>query len=156
MLLSQHNFDKRNRAFTRGEIVAMAPRTLTTKGSDVNMVTYSAVSWSLVRILTWTHSRLLVVWLKARARAISYWHLYPSALIPFKFSKHWGLAESSTFEAGLHVRRKHKHEHKPRVNRNDASTSASIRKRNALLFLVLALVLASSRFTRGLCPCLCL
>ena len=58
-------------------------------------------------------------------------------------------------KAGLHLRHKHehKHKHKPRVNRDDASTSA--RKRNALR-LFSALVLASSRFTHGLCLWLCL
>ena len=52
------------------------------------------------------------------------------------------LANVSRFaKAGVHVRRKHKH--KPRVNRDDVPFYCSR-----------ALVLASSRFTRGLCLCL--
>ena len=52
----------------------------------------------------------------------------------------------SAVKVGLHVGRKHKH--KPRVNPDDASTGTRKKER--------ALVLASSRFTRGLCLWLCL
>ena len=65
----------------------------------------------------------------------------------------WSRSPGVSLKTGLHVRRKHththKHKHKPRVNRDDTSA----RKRNALR-LFLALVFASSRFTRGLCLCL--
>ena len=52
---------------------------------------------------------------------------------------------------GWFTRTTHKHKSKPRVNR----TTQAQEKGAAFLFLVLALVvLASSRFTRGLCLCL--